>query len=146
MLIYIRLNWAEGGRSETQLHQPVQRTGHNNTITLVTPATQEDVKLLSAVGEDSTTLTAPLDANRSEQAPLKPSMPVTEDGYGNRLRGPVTTGYGDLWDSHAENLFCYLQGRVTARVNQYMTFFPTISFVLMICFEQNLAWWYTIIS
>ena len=61
--------------------------GPNNPIALGTKTTQIEVTLLSAVGDDCTTLAAPRDAdNRSEVTPLKPSVPVIEDGCGMLVR------------------------------------------------------------
>ena len=49
--------------------------------------TRAEVTLLSAVGDDCTTLAAPRDANtRSEAAPVKPSVPVIDDGFGRLVR------------------------------------------------------------
>ena len=64
-----------------------EHTCRNSPIALGTTTTQAEVTLLSAVRDDCTTLTANRDAdNRSEVAPLKPSVPVIEDGGGMLVR------------------------------------------------------------
>ena len=84
-----------GGRAQRDSAAPnrltKERTGHNPTE-LVTIATQAVVTPLSAVRDDRTTLVAPRDANnRSEAAPLKPSVPVIEDGCGKEILGFTST-------------------------------------------------------
>ena len=84
-----------GGRAQRDSAAPnrqtKERTGHDPTE-LGTIATQAVVTPLSAVTDDRTTLVAPRDVNnRSEAAPLKPSVPVVEDGCGKEILGFTST-------------------------------------------------------
>ena len=103
------IQWRAGAERRTvPTRSTHEHTGHNNPIALGTTTVQAEMTLLSAVGDDCTTLAALRDANsQTEAAPLKPSVPVIKDG--NRmlvrkagydwLRRLVTpAGYGDwLW-------------------------------------------------
>ena len=54
-----------------------EHTGHNKPTALSATTTQVKVTLLSAVGDDCTTLAAPRDATpQSEATPLKPAVNI----------------------------------------------------------------------